>query len=84
MTDIHTVYEHQLIRVVTGEHPAMLAKVADPVGLACMARRLADAEAAAALLAANGYRWHAQSLTELVRALLINSGPPVQTSPALR
>lgn len=70
MTDIHTVYEHQLIRVVTGEHPAMLVKVADPSGLACMARRLADAEAAVLLLCANGYGWPAQSLTDLVRKLL--------------
>lgn len=73
MTDILIVYEHQLIRVVTGAHPAMLAKVADPVGLACMARRLADAEAAALLLVANGYGWPAQSLTDLVRGLLQGS-----------
>jgi hypothetical protein len=70
MSDIHTVYEHQLIRVVTGAHPAMLAKVADPVGLACMARRLADAEGVAQLLVANGHGLPSQTLSEMVRALL--------------
>jgi hypothetical protein len=70
MSDIHIVYEHQLIRVVTGAHPAMLAKVADPVGLACMARRLADAEGVAQLLVANGYGLPSQTLSEMVRTLL--------------
>ena len=61
---------HQLIRSLLGTHPAMLAKEADPVALNCLCHRLADAAEAARLLCANGYGWPAQSLTDMVRALL--------------
>lgn len=68
MADEIAVYSHQVIRVVLGTHPAMLAKVADPVGLESLCRRLSDAERALDLLSKNGYS--GQPLTELVRTLL--------------
>lgn len=70
MTDLLIVYRHQIVRTVLGTHPAMLAKEADPIGLDCLCRRLADAQEAAELLCANGYGWPAQSLTDMVRRLL--------------
>jgi hypothetical protein len=69
MSDLPTVYRHQMIRAVLGTHPAMLAKEADPIALDCMSRRMADAEEAVQLLCAKGYGAPSQSLVDLVRAL---------------
>jgi len=68
MADELDVYSHHVIRVVLGTHPAMLAKVADPVGLECLCRRLSEAERALDLLCKNGYS--GQPLSDLVRTLL--------------
>jgi hypothetical protein len=65
------VYRHQIIRAVLGTHPAILAKEADPVALESLCRRLNDAEGAIQLLCKNGFAWPAQSLTDLVRSLLL-------------
>jgi hypothetical protein len=68
---------HQVVRSVLGTHPATLAEEADPVALNCLVHRLADGSEAARLLCANGYGWPAQSLTDMVRALLkLNEGEP--------
>jgi hypothetical protein len=70
MKHVSDMLRHQLIRAVTGEHPAVLVKEADPVALNCLCHRLADAAEAARLLCANGYGWPAQSLTDMVRTSL--------------
>jgi hypothetical protein len=67
---VKDIIRHQVIRAVTGEHPATLAKEADPVALNCLCYRLADAAEAARLLCANGHGWPAQSLTDMVRTVL--------------
>lgn len=69
-THLTDMIRHQVVRAVTGEHPAMLAKEADPIALNCLCHRLADAAEAARLLCANGLGWPAQSLTDMVRAVL--------------
>ena len=74
MTDTNIVYRHQIIRAVTGTHPAMLVREADPVALDCLCRRLDDAEQVAQLLVANGHGLPSQSLSEMVRALLALKG----------
>lgn len=66
----HEVTRHQVVRAVTGTHPAMLAKEADPVALNCIVRNLTDAAEAKRLLCANTTAWPAQTLTDMVRALL--------------
>jgi hypothetical protein len=70
MAPVRETYRHQIIRAVTGAHPAVLAKEADPAALDCLCHRLVDAQEAAELLCANGYRWPARSLSEMVRAAL--------------
>lgn len=70
MAHVKDTYRHQLISAVTGEHPAMLAKVADPEALDCLCNRLVDADEARRLLCANGYGWPTQSLADFVRAVL--------------
>jgi hypothetical protein len=57
----------------------MLAEEADPVALNCLVHRLADASEAARLLCANGHGWPAQSLTDMVRALLGLNDRPITT-----
>lgn len=67
---MHEMIRHQVVRSVLGTHPAMLAEEADPVALNCLVHRLVDAAEAARLLCANSYGWPAQSLTDMVRAVL--------------
>lgn len=69
MSDLLTVYRHQLIRSVLGTHPAMLAKEHDPVALDNICRRMADAQEALQLLWAKGYGKPDLTLAEIVRAL---------------
>jgi hypothetical protein len=69
-TGARDIYRHQIVRAVTGTHPAMLAKEADPVALDSLCRRLVDAYDAMQLLRASGYGRHSDSLASMVRALL--------------
>lgn len=69
-TDVHDVYRHQIVRAVTGKHPAMLSKEADPVAVTCLCRRLVDAQDAMELLRANGHGRYSDSLASMVRTLL--------------
>jgi hypothetical protein len=64
------IYRHQIVRAVTGAHPAMLAKEADPVALDSLCRRLVDAYDAMQLLRANGCGRYSDSLADMVRMLL--------------
>jgi hypothetical protein len=69
-TGARDIYRHQIVRAVTGAHPAMLAKEADPVALDSLCRRLVDAYDAMQLLRANGCGRYSDSLADMVRALL--------------
>lgn len=69
-THVRDTIRHQVVRSVLGTHPAMLAQEADPVALNCLCHCLADASEAKRLLCANSAAWPAQSLTDMVRALL--------------
>jgi hypothetical protein len=64
------IYRHQIVRAVTGTHPAMLAKEADPVALDSLCRRLVDAYDAMQLLRASGHGRHSDSLAAMVRSAL--------------
>lgn len=69
-THVSDTIRFQLIRAVTGEHPAMLAKEADPVAVNCLVQTIGDAAEAKRLICAHGRGWPAQSLSEMVRSLL--------------
>jgi hypothetical protein len=82
MSDLIDVYQHQVIRSVTGAHPVMLEKIADPVALDCLCHRLADADEARQLLCAAGHGWPSQSLADFVRTVLkIARTPPATSTP---
>jgi hypothetical protein len=74
MSDLHTIYRHQLIRAVLGTRPAILAKEADTAALDRLCQRLVDAEVAIHLLCSNGCGMPSHALPDLVRALLNNTG----------
>jgi hypothetical protein len=69
-TGARDIYRHQIVRAVTGAHPAMLAKEADPVALDSLCRRLVDAYDAMQLLRASGHGRHSDSLAGMVRSAL--------------
>jgi predicted amidohydrolase YtcJ len=75
MSGLIDTYRHQAIYAVTGEHPAVLAKIADPAALDSLCRRLADADEARQILCANGHGWPNQSLADFVRAVLKAAKP---------
>jgi len=70
MSDLRTIYRHQMIRAVLGTRPAIIAKEADTAALDRICQRLVDAEEATNLLCANGCGIPSQSLPDLVRAAL--------------
>jgi hypothetical protein len=70
LSHVQDILRHQLIGAVTGQHPAMLAKEADPVSLDCMCYRLADAAEAKRLLWDDNRTWSDVSLTDMVCTLL--------------
>jgi hypothetical protein len=69
-TGARDIYRHQIVRAVTGTHPAMLAKEADPVALDSLCRRLVDAYDAMQLLRASGHGRYSDSLAAMVRSAL--------------
>lgn len=68
------IYRDQMMRAVLGTSPVILAREADVTTLDRFARRLAEAEEAMQLLRANGCGTRAQSLPDMVRALLNTTG----------
>jgi hypothetical protein len=69
MVDAALVYRDQMVRAVSGERPAILAKNADTAALDRMARRLADAESAIEMLRAKGYGKRGMGILDMVKAL---------------
>ena len=74
MDDNGLIYRDQMMRAVLGTSPVILAKEADTHTLDRFAQRLVEAEEAMQLLRANGCGTRAQSLPDMVRALLNNTG----------
>lgn len=69
LSDLTEAFRHQAIRAVTGEDPAMLAKVADLVALDCLCRRLSESAMAFELLRNKGYGRRGDSLVDMIKTL---------------
>lgn len=70
MPDLPLIYRDQMLRAALGTRPVILAEGADTTVLDRLACRLAEAEEAIQLLRANGYGTSAQTLPDMVRAVL--------------
>ena len=79
MSDLPTIYRHQMIRCVLGSSLATLPKDANTTILNSMAHRLAENEMAMELLRAKGYGQRGASIVDMVKAL----PPAPQAGPAV-
>lgn len=71
MFDRVLIYRDRIIRVVLGTRPAILAKEADETALTRICASLVDIEDAKQLMCAQGHGLPSQSLTDMVRAMLM-------------
>lgn len=79
MSDLPTIYRHQMIRCVLGSSLATLPKDANTTILDSLSHRLAENEMAMELLRAKGYGHRGVSIVDMVKAL----PPAPQAGPAV-